>query len=58
MTSLLPISKLLSFTTIQGFIRRYINLSWDNWFSNGKSSKFGETKIVSPLLLKLIWSLP
>ena len=58
MTSLLPISKLLSFTTNQGFIRRYINFSWDNWFRNGKSSKLGETKIVSPLLLKLIWSLP
>ena len=58
MTILPPISKLVSFTTIQGFLKRYLTLSWVNWLKNGKSSKFNEEKKVPPLLLKLIWRLP
>ena len=58
MTGLLPMSKLLSFTTIQGFLKRYLTLSWVNWLKNGESSKFNEEKKVPPLLLKLILSLP
>ena len=58
MTSLPPISKLVSFTTIQGFLKRYVTLSWLKWLKNGESSKFNEEKKVPSLLLKLIWSLP
>ena len=58
MTSLTPISKLISCTTIQGFLKRYITLSWINWLRNGDSSKFNEENKVPTLLLKLIWSLP
>ena len=56
MTGLPPMSKLVSFTTIQGFLKRYIALSWVNWLRNSESSKFNEEKRVPPLLLKLIWS--
>ena len=31
MTGLLPMSKLLSFTTIQGFLKRYKTPFWVNW---------------------------
>ena len=37
MIETLLVSKLLSFTTIQGFLIRYITL---NWLKNGISSKF------------------
>ena len=57
-TGLPPISKLISCTTIQGFLKRYITLSWVNWLRNGESSKFKEEKKVQPFWLKLIWSLP
>ena len=39
---LLPISKLLSFTTVQGFLLRYINLSYAICLKNGRLSKFDE----------------
>ena len=42
MTSLTPISKLISCTTIQGFLKRYITLSWYHWHRNGDSSKCNE----------------
>ena len=58
MTSLAPISKLVSYTTIQGFLKRYTTLSWINWIRNGKSSNFNEENKVPTLVLKLIWSLP
>ena len=54
MTIFLPISTLLSFTSIQGFPRRYVTLSLVNWLRNGKSSKFNEAKKVPPLSLKLV----
>ena len=56
-TGLAPISKLISCTTIQGFLKRYITFSWVNWLRTGEPLKFNEKK-VPPLLLKLIWSLP
>ena len=58
MIDLLPISKLLSFTTIQGFLRKYITLPQVNWLRNDESSNFNEPKKVPPFLLKLFWSLP
>ena len=51
MTSFPPISKLISCTTIQGFLKRYITLSWINWLRNGKSSNFNEVDKVPTLLL-------
>ena len=57
MTGLPPISKLVLCTTIQGFLKRYITLSWVNWLRNSESSKFNEEKRAPPLLLKLILSL-
>ena len=44
MTALPPISKLVSCTTIQGFLKTYITLSSMNWLRNDKSSKFNEEK--------------
>ena len=52
MTSLTPISKLISCTTIQGFLKRYITLSWVNWLRNSKSSKFNEEKKSSTTFTK------
>ena len=57
MIDLLPISKLLSFTTIQRFLKNII-LSWVNWLRNGESSNFNEAKKVPQISLKLVWSLP
>ena len=42
MNKLLPISKLYSFTPIQGFLLRYITFSYINWLKNGKSSNLDE----------------
>ena len=56
MTGLPPISKLVSCTTILGFLKRYITLSWVNLLRNSESLKLNEEKRVLPLLLKLIWS--
>ena len=42
MTDLLPTSKLLLFITIQGFLRRYLTLSWVNLLRNDESSNFNE----------------
>ena len=52
MTSLSPISKLVSFTIIQGFLKRYLTLSWVNWLKNGESSKFNEEKKVPSTFTK------
>ena len=49
MTSLPPISKFISCTTIPGFLKRYITLSWIKWLRNGDSSKFDEeNKVPTP----------
>ena len=44
MTDLLSISKLLSLTIIQGFVKRYLFIFWVNWHRNYESSKFNEEK--------------
>ena len=57
MTDLSPISKLVSYTTIQGFLKRYITLSWVSCLRNSEFSNFNEEKVFPPLSLKLILSL-
>jgi len=42
MIELLSILELLLFTTIRGFLLRYITLSYVIWLKNGKLSKFDE----------------
>ena len=38
MTKLAPISKMISFSTIQGFLKRYITIFYVSWLRNGKLS--------------------
>ena len=52
MTGLPPILKLVPFTTIQGFLKRHITLSWVNWLRYGESSKFNEEKKSSTFFTK------
>ena len=40
MTDILPVSVLLSNSTLQGSLLRYITLSYLNWPRNGEPSKF------------------
>ena len=40
MTEIFPVSKLLSITTIQGFLLRYVTLFYDNWLRNDRPAKF------------------
>ena len=49
MTNLLPFSQLLSTATIQGFLKRYITLSWVNWLKNGELSRRGQIYMEDPV---------
>ena len=52
MTDLLPTSKLLLFITIQGFLRRYLTLSWVNLLRNDESSNFNEANKTPSTFIK------